>query len=213
MTLILIIRTKHDLATHYTYVWTEGLISEAEKRNFEIISVEGKEVQENKIRSRISSKRPRLIFYNGHGSSKSFINHESKEFLTIESIDLFQDTITFARTCDSLVELGHIAVNKGCEAFIGYDKKFWIPRNHNYESTPKKDPLAKPVLECSNVVFQELIKGKTVYEAVNRSHERAMELIGELIYSNDPLASPCLQALINNDDALGFVGNASATVI
>lgn len=110
----------------------------------------------------------------------------------MESSYLLKETITFARACNSLVKLGPEAVKNGCKSFVGYRKKFWILRWHKTTCKPLKDVAAKPVMECSNIVAIELIKGKTVKEAVKKSHERADELMDELIYSKEPYASATL---------------------
>ena len=108
--------------------------------------------------------------------------------------------------------MGKSAVEEGCNAFIGYKKKFWIVRHHNYECHPLKDRIAKPILECSNVVVEELIKGKRVDEAVKKSHEKSADYILELIYSKEPLAIASLQAVIANDSALDFKGLPSEKI-
>ncbi|MEA1924304.1 MAG: hypothetical protein U9M95_00385 [Candidatus Altiarchaeota archaeon] len=95
---------------------------------------------------------------------------------------------------------------------MGYKRKFWIARQHARECTPLDDPVAEPILECSNVLVRELIKGKTVSHAINKSHEYAENCIMELVYSKEPYARPSLQAIISNDDALDFKGEGSARI-
>ena len=109
-------------------------------------------------------------------------------------------------------KLGQNAVEKGCRAFVGYKRKFWIARNHKYECQPLKDKTAKPILECSNIIVGELVKGKTVGEAIKKSHEISANYILELIYSKEPLACASLAALIANDSALDFKGNSSVKI-
>jgi len=208
----MIIRTNHDTQTSYLYHWSNQIIELAEKRNLNVVKIEGKDINEVVIRKRIKNKRPKFIFFNGHGNTISLFNNDKKPFLDIKSSDIFRKTITFARACDCLKELGKTAVEKGSKAFIGYKKKFWIARNHKYECRPLKDDTARPILECSNVVAEELIKGKTVEEAVKRSHEKSVDYILKLIYSNEPLAIASLQALVANDSALDFKGIPSATI-
>lgn len=209
---MIIIRTNHDIQTSYLFEWSDAVIEEAEKRNFTVNKVEGKDITEDNLRKRIRSRQPSLIFFNGHGSRRSLINNQKEEFINPDSADVFNKTITFARACECLAELGPEAVEQGCRAFIGYKKKFWIARQHEWECNPLKDPVAKPVLEGSNVIMRELLKGRTVDEAVRKSHEHAEKSIMELIYSKELLASASLQAIVANDGALGFEGDDSAKV-
>ncbi|MBI5073278.1 hypothetical protein HZA99_05670 [Candidatus Woesearchaeota archaeon] len=101
----------------------------------------------------------------------------------------------------------------GCNAFIGYKQSFWIARNHKSECHPLRDPVAKPILETSNIIVEELLKGKTVQEAVEKSHAKAADYILDLLFSKEPLASASLQALVANDAALDFKGNPLATIV
>lgn len=209
---MIIIRTNHDTPTNYLFEWSNPVIEEANKRGFIVTKIEDDNITEETLRKRIKSRQPGLIFFNGHGSKRSLINNYKEEFIDLGSADVFKSTITFARSCECLVGLGPEAVKKGCRAFIGYKEKFWIARQHRWECTPLKDPVAKPILECSNVIIKELLKRKTVNEAVKKSHKYAVRSIIELIYSKEPLVSPSLQAIIANDDALGFEGEASARI-
>jgi len=67
-------------------------------------------------------------------------------------------------------------------------------------------------MECSNEVALELLKGKTVNNAITKSHNKSTKVMADLIYSEDPYAYPVLAALIHNDSALGFEGDPSARI-
>lgn len=210
---MIIIRTNHDVQTNYLYAWSESLIKEAELKGFNVAKMEGKDITEKVLRSRIQNRKPSFILFNGHGNAKSIFNNENKPFIDISSSDVFDKTVTFARACDCLKELGKNAVEKSCYAFIGYKNNFWIVRHHKYECIPLKDDVAKPILECSNTIVEELIKGKTVDQAIQKSHERSADYILKLIYSKEPLAIASLQAIVANDTALDFEGISSAKII
>ncbi len=149
---MIIIRTKHDLATEYLYVWTEEIISEAKKEGFKVIPIEGSEMNFRNFEKRIQKLKPRFVFFNGHGTKSSLYDNQMEELVNRNSSYLLKGTITFARACDSLVELGAIAVTNGCHSYIGYNRKFLIPRWHKTTCKPKEDLAAKPVLESSNIV-------------------------------------------------------------
>jgi hypothetical protein len=210
---MIIIRTKHDTQTNYLYQWSEKVIAEALDRNYKVDKIEGAGITEQNLRSRIKNRKPRIIFFNGHGSSTGMINNKKEEFINLHSADVFSGTITFTRACDCLSELGPEAIKRGCIAFIGYKRQFWIARTHKWECLPLKDPVAKPILEGSNVIMTELLKGKTVEESVKKTHEFANKSIMDLVYSKEPLAFASLQAVIANDSSLGFAGDANAMLI
>lgn len=209
---MIVIRAKHDIITAYLYYYSEELIREAERRGFKVAKIEGTDISEATLRSRISNKRPRFIFFNGHGSNTALFNNKKEEFINKKSADVFDETVTYTVACSCLTGLGTEAINNGCKAFIGYRRPFWIARSHKYESRPLEDKVARPIIECSNIVVQSLIKGNTVMESIRKSHEKAADNIIKLIYSKEPLASASLQALVANDSALDFEGKDLATV-
>ena len=209
---MIVIRTKHDTPTEYLFVWAGSIISEAEQKGFKVYKVEGPEVNFKNFEKRIKKIKPGFVFFNGHGTKSSFYDNNMEEFINLESSHLLKGSVTYARACNSLIELGEKSVKEGCKAFIGYKKKFWIPRWHKTTCRPMKDLAAKPVLECSNLVASQLLRGKTVKEAVEKSHKQTDKEIVDLIYSQEPFASPALAALIHNDSALDFKGNSSARI-
>ena len=207
---MLVIRTNHDTQTNYLYAYTKPIIELAEKKGIKVTIIENEEISENNLRKRIKSQKPKIIFFNGHGTEEAIYDSHDKPFIDTKSSDVFKDTITFARACDCINLLGKKAVDKGCITFIGYKNKFFVSKLNNAACKPEKDRIAKPVLECSNIIMEELIKGKVVAESVNKSHEFAAEQILKLIYSNDPWFSATLRALIYNDKGLHFEGDGDA---
>ena len=210
---MIVIRTKHDIQTTYLYCYSEELIKEAGNRGFKVILLEGTDISEATVRSRINNRKPKFIFFNGHGSNTALFDNKKKEFIDIKSADVFKDTITYTIACNCLEGLGTAAIKNGCKAFVGYKKPFWIAREHGSVSRPLEDKVAKPVIECSNVVVKSLIKGNTVNESIRKSHEKAVDNILKLIYSKEPLAQASLQALVANDGALDFKGDGSAKIV
>ncbi len=207
---MIIVRTNCDLATSYTYAWTSVIITAAEQRGINVTVVEGAAVNMQNFARRVEKVKPELIMFNGHGTKSSFFDNDWKELVNLESSRILKNTITFARACDCLVELGVKAVAEGCIAFIGYHKKFMIPRWHSKTCLPLEDVAAKPVMECSNRVVLELLKNKTVGETVNNAHRWTEQQLIHLIYSREPYSAAALQAVVHNDSSLNFVGDALA---
>ena len=210
---MIVIRTKHDIQTTYLYHYSKELIKEAKSKGFKIAQIEGDEISEATLRSRINNRKPKFIFFNGHGSDTALFDNKGKEFINTKSADVFGDTVTYTIACSCLGGLGTVAVDKGCYAFVGYKKPFWIARDHKFESRPFEDNVAKPIIECSNVIVRSLIKGNTVSESIRKSHEKAVDNILKLIYSKELLAPASLQALVFNDSALNFKGESSAKIV
>lgn len=210
---MIVIRTKHDIQTTYLYAYSEKLIEEAKNKGFNVVKLEGKYITVTNLRGKIKHSQPKFIFFNGHGSTNALFKNKYQEFVTIESADVFKDTVSYTIACNCLNGLGSEAVKQGCKAFIGYTKPFWIAREHKSESRPMDDKVAKPIMECSNIVVNSLIKGNIVEESIRKSHQKAHDNVIKLIYSKEPLAGASLQALVANDGALDFKGNGSATIV
>ncbi|MBI3052141.1 hypothetical protein HYY74_06850 [Candidatus Woesearchaeota archaeon] len=181
------ILTDHDIGSRYLKKYTQSVIEQAKKK-FDVVVLECKELNKENVKNRIKKHGPSFIFFNGHGTSSSMMKNEDEELLGLNDKDCFSNSVTFARACDCLKELGKEAVKYGCKAFIGYKNEFWIAHLNEMESRPLQDPLAKPVIETSNIIAEELIKGKTVVEAVNKSHENVAKLISKIMFSDDPKA-------------------------
>ena len=210
--IILVIRTNHDIQTHYLYHWCDPILQEAANRGFETIKFEGSKINRKNIETILNKQKPDFVFFNGHGSISCFYDNHKNEFFGVSSVSLLKQSIVFARACDCLTSLGKTAIEQGCPAFIGYKKKFWVARQNEMESRPLLDPIAAPILKASNLVAEKLLKQKTVQEAVDASHEYSAKMIVDLIYSSEPSSSASLQALVVNDQALDFEGDGTATL-
>lgn len=209
---MLAVRTNHDPVTSCLYQWTTPVLKFAEAKRFDVISLEGDKVTKDNIKGRISARKPSFFFFNGHGSATAMFGNKWEEVITLKDADAFKDMVVFARACDCLQELGKEAVKKGCKAFVGYEKKFWIASLNEMATRPLSDPLTKPIMENSNLVVEELIKGKTVKDAIDKAHEHAAKIILDLVFSDDPYKSPALAAIVNNDSVLNYEGQDSARI-
>lgn len=209
----MLIRTSHDEITNYMYSYTEPLIKHAEKCGFSVHTIEGSDINFKNIEKRIGKLKPKCIVFNGHGSPRSLYDNSKNGCIDVDKSHIFKKTIAFVRACNALSGLGPAAIKEGCFAFIGYKNRFWLAWKHGMESRPLNDPIAKPILNTSNSVVIELLKGGTVEDSVDKSHKVAAELIMKLLFSNDPYARVALRPLIRNDGSLDFEGNPNAKLI
>lgn len=209
---LLLTRTRHDIGNQYLYAYSEEVIKEAENLGWKTDLAEDEKNTKNEIRSRLTKTKPDFIFFNGHGDEETLYGHEDKEIVGIDSVKILTDKIVFARSCSALVKLGKKAAENGCKAFVGYRDEFIFPRLNAYESTPKKDPLAKPVLEVSNMVGKLILKGDDVKTAVDAAQRKASELILKMLMSEEPYHAATFRALYQNYNALSFEGDSNAKV-
>lgn len=209
---MMLVRNDYDSITRYMFFWSEMVKETAERKGINPILVDGEHVTKKGLVSRLGKLKPRFVFLNGHGDRDAFLCHEGKEAIGIADAHLFHGSIVFARACDCLAVLGKEAVEKGCEAFVGYMDKFTNVRSNRHIANPLGDTISKPIWEASNAVALGLLKGKSVEEAIQASHDKTDQKIMELVYSQSYGARNVLEALINNDEVLTHHGNGAATI-
>ncbi len=208
---MLIIRPDYDIGTNYLFLWSEEVIDFATQKNWHVEKSDGEKATKQDFESRINNK-PNFIFINGHGAKDVVVGHAHIPLVNLSNCSLLKNTITFTRACNCIQELGKKSVEEGCTAFIGYSKEFWVPRLHSYESTPLKDPLAKPVIEVSNSIPISIIKGHSVEESINNSKSLAEKHLLKLILSKEPNDRAVLRAMLNNISALDYEGKKDARI-
>ncbi len=212
----LIARSDHDDGTRYLYEWSGLIIKEAQAKGYKVADVKGKEVNSKEVIGKIKSMKPIFVFLNGHGDENSYCGQNFEEIINKENSTVLENTITYVRACDCLEGLGGEAVKNGCKAFIGYKMKFIVPMQDEYVSRPLQDPMAKPVMEASNIVAKSVVEGKSAKEAVDIAHNLARKYIRELLFSKkfsqDIYSNPTFEALVINNLGLGFTGNGDSLI-
>ena len=208
---MLIVRPDYDIGTNYLFLWSQEVIDFAVKKNWHVEKSDGEKATKQEFESRINNK-PDFVFINGHGGKDIVVGHGHRPLVDTKNCALLKNTITFTRACNCIQELGKKAVEEKCIAFIGYSREFWVPRLLAYESTPLEDPVARPIIEVSNIIPTSIIKGHTVEEAVNNSKAIAEKHILKLILSSEQYDRAILRAMINNVSALSFEGEKDAKI-
>jgi hypothetical protein len=208
---LLLTRTRHDIGNQYLYAYSEEIINEAEELGWKTNPVEDEKNTKHEIESRLAKIKPDFIFFNGHGSEESLHGYRDEKIVDLSSASILAGKVVFARSCSALKKLGNEAVNKGCKAFVGYRGEFLIPRKNAYESTPKQDPVAKPVLEVSNIVGKLILKGDDVQTAVDAAQRKASDLMLKMLASGEPYDGATFRALYQNYSILSFAGDPKAT--
>lgn len=207
---LFLLRTRHDIGNQYLYVYSEEIVVVAQDHYWVINKIEDKNSNKKELFSRVKKNRPNLIIFNGHGENDYICGYANECLIDINSASILDKTVVFSRSCSALNELGKESVSKGCIAFIGYNDEFQIPRVNEFEATPLRDPTTKPVMEVSNLVAKQLLKGASVKEAVTAAKKKASELILKMLTSKEPYDAAAFKALFNNHLSLDFEGDSEA---
>lgn len=211
----LITRPRWDVMTSYLYDFSGSVTKLVKKtKGIHITSIEHSKVNRINFENIIMKENPSLIFLNGHGDKKEVAGHENEIILDKKNIKLTKNKIVYALACDSLEELGKIAVKEGAETYIGYKASFMIVRDPSKESTPSKDKNAFPFKKACNILISSLVFGNTVKRSIELTKKEYIHSIKSYGTSkDDPYGDvPLIRfALAWNLEFLGFEGNPDAS--
>ncbi|MBI2135442.1 hypothetical protein HYU06_00030 [Candidatus Woesearchaeota archaeon] len=179
-------RPKHDVITSYLYAFSEEIIKAVKGMdNIHLANLEGESATRFNLEQSLVKDKPKLIFLNGHGDKKRVAGHKDEVILDENNIHLSKDKIVYAIACDSLEELGEIAVEKGAKAYIGYRAKFMLVVDPSRTTSPNKDNNALPFKKACTTLINSLIFGEKVNAAVERTKSEYRQLIRSLGTSED----------------------------
>ena len=182
----IITRPKYDIATSYLYAFSEDITKLLRKtKDIHITSLEISEVNRENFEKAIDKENPGLIFLNGHGDRKSVLGHQDLVILDDTNVKLTKDSIVYALACDSLEDLGKMAVNEGAIAYIGYRAKFMIVREPSRTSSPSKDNNALPFKRACNAMINALVFGNNIEKSIELTKKEYVHSIKSYGTSKD----------------------------
>ena len=210
---VLVTRPQHDRETSYLYFFTKPIIAKIKSDpKFQLTDIEGSKVTRQEFEDKVKKTNPGFLFLNGHGDIDSVQGHNDLSILDVENIGLTKGKIVYALACNSLLRLGTLAVNQGTLAYIGYRGNFCYIGDPNRSTTPEKDNLARPFASACNVLIENLLYGRTVKAAIEKTRIEYKKLMKNYGHSEDKYGdSPLVGlALSMNYINLGMVGDESA---
>ena len=210
----LITRPTHDLITSYLHDFSKEIIQTIKGTNdIHVTDLEGAKATRLKIEECINKENPGLVFLNGHGDKNRVAGHKGEIVLDRKNIDLTKNKIIYALSCDSLEGLGPIAINKGANAYVGYNARFMLVRDPSRAANPGKDKNALPFKRACCKLINALVFGMPISEAIARTKEEYRHSIKSYGTSeDDPYGdTPLIRfALAWNLEFLDMCGNPGA---
>ena len=210
----LITRPTHDKETAYLYSFSKAIVNIAkEDRNIRLTELSGSKAIRKNLEKQLSTKDSTLAFLNGHGDANTVFGHKDQPILDKSNIQLTKGKIVYALACDSLINLGKMAIKKGAKAYIGYTNEFMWLGEPSKSAVPDKDKNAVPFRKVCHILINSLLKGISVGEVVNKTKLEYKKLIKNYGNSEDDFGdAPTIGlALSWNLFALNFEGDAFAT--
>ena len=165
------------------------------------------EAIKEKFISKLKDSNLKLISVGGHGNNDrvygyvALPNSHPMPILFTNDVtkELATGKIFHIVACNTANDLGPALVSNGAIAFIGYNKPFRIIPESQYKRMFKPD--------CT--IVQQLIKGKTVNQAVQNAKAEYKRLMN----TDSTFSLIALGALEHNCDALVVLGNDNATLL
>ena len=182
----LITRPNHDLQTSYLHEFSKAVVKTTKAtKDIHVTNLEGLRATRKNLEKSFIEENPGLAFLNGHGNRKMVAGHKDEVILDEENAKLTNGKIIYALSCDSLEELGPLAVKKGAKAYIGYKARFMIVRDPPRESAPQKDKNALPFRRACSILINSLVFGNTVAKAIELTKKEYMHSIRSYGTSED----------------------------
>jgi hypothetical protein len=208
---MLITRPDHDDITAYMHAWSFDVLKAAKESGVEVIDLAGKKANKAIIESILMKKEPGFVVLNGHGEDKLVKGYKDMLLIMLGDNDKLLDSrITYSISCDSARKLGRRFHNSKNTTYIGYTGAFSFIMNGRRSATPRKDEVAEPVFDSSNLITLSLIKGRAVNDSVERGKRRIRYWIEILRKSKDPNAPHIIPCLIDNLYNLAVYGDEEA---
>lgn len=212
---MLITRPEYDDTTFYCSKWASNVIKEADKKGFDVFDLSREKANKDRVESILTDKQPRLVFFNGHGDDETIFGHNDEILIKSgNNENLLESKIIYAVSCSSAKELGKNAIEKGADAYIGYEDDFVFIGDTNSSARPLADQFAKPFFESSNQIPLSLVNGSKVIDASAKSQKMFQywityfRTLGESL----PEAPEILKQLLWDKRNQVIIGNQDASI-
>lgn len=182
----LITRPHHDVPTAYLHDFSKELIKTVKATDdIHITDLEGPDANRANFEKSIIQEKPGLVFLNGHGGRKTVTGHKNEVILDKNNVAHTADKIVCALSCDSLEDLGQMAVTEGAKAYVGYKARFMLFKDPSRSSAPDKDKSALPFKRAYFALVSALVFGNTVRKAVELTKKEYLHSIKSYGTSDD----------------------------
>ena len=178
-------RPDYEIVTHYLFVWSQKLVSEAKKNKWTVTDLRKSQATIAKFTAAVGKTSPALILLHGHGNYSSISGHNGKVIIQAgQNENILKNAVTYAFSCQTAKELGTAAVEAGAKSYIGYNEDFIFFQTEGMEKSPASDKRAAKFMEPALEVSSSLLQKKSAKKAWRNSQKAFKKNIDALISSN-----------------------------
>jgi len=204
-------RPNFDLPTLYCYYGHSLILEEARRIGLKVHDLPGESARKAEFEEAIRIADPLFFLGEGHGIETKFTGQHLEVLMEACVNDgLMVDRVVYLLSCFTGAELGPSCVEKGCLAFLGYDKLFGFVIVAPYD--PGTDPYARSFQLASNAIPFTLIRGGATGQAKRNAIAEFNRQIDYWTRSDDPFAPLVIQWLVHDRDALVLHGSEDVRV-
>lgn len=205
---------EYDDTTTYCSKWSEEVIKQAEEKGIQAINLNKEKAVRKNFEDRMHSNKPNFVMFNGHGNETTITGHEGQQLLScqLKNEETTQNTMVYARSCNSATKLGRECVQKGCKAFIGYTQQYAFLYETTKTTTPTKDETASHFFNVSNTIPKSILKGDTPKQATQKADVQLQKQVDYLKTHYNPEAQNIIPWLLWNKTIRTIIGDEHARI-
>ena len=178
-------RPDYEIVTHYLFVWSQKLVSEARKNKWAVTDLKKTQSSIAKFTAAVDKTSPALILLHGHGNYSSISGQNGKVIIQAgQNENILKNAVTYAFSCQTAKELGAAAVEAGAKSYIGYDEDFIFFQTEGMEKSPASDKRAAKFMEPALEISASLLQKKTPSEACRKCKKGCRKNIDGLLSSD-----------------------------
>lgn len=208
LTKILAARANYELATVYLSSWLQPTMDYATKLGYSVTDLYGEDATLANFMNALNVDDPALVLIGGHGA-ENLVTGQNGEVLLEACVNdgLMQQRTAVLAACATGVKLGPSMINKGANAYVGFQADFIFSVTPGYETRPLHDPRAAPFFTAINTLMYALLDGKTLSEIYEVGVASFNEEISKWWNNPDPEASDIISYLQWDRDNFIVIGN------
>lgn len=183
---MLVCAPKFDNATSYSYEWSRELVDLLKKHGFVVKDISGGIVKREDVENSLVDVS--LYVHYDHGSEDCHWGGAHEKVIDLGNVNLLSGKEVYCMNCSSAKKLGVEAWKRGAVAYWGYVEEFVF-------TTDALDAFK----EFANYGLKKRLEGLSWKECLEKTKERAKEIINELIRNGKYIAA---SALLHNMENL-----------
>ena len=169
-----------------------------------IVDIEKEQANKDPVYQAIDLHDPLYFYGFGHGSQTRYTGDAEEDIFTVDECDKLANRNVYLLSCLTANQLGPAIVEAGAESYAGFNISWTWITSSGTDGDPYDDPYAYGFYESANELWNAIVDGKTMQDAVQASIDKYNQWIDYWYYDNpgDPSSQDAIMWLIHDRDGL-----------